>query len=108
MGTRFGHIAGKAKVEVGTELNYQLRQKDPRFPQNNNYTKWNAYITKRLFKNEWEAKFSVNDILNQNRGYQRNFNSYSFTETSYNTLKRFYMLTITYNFTKNGKPASFN
>lgn len=100
-------LPGKSNIDVGTDFNYQFRQKDPRFPPNNSFTIWNAYVTKRLFKNEFEAKFGVYDILNQNRGYQRNFNSFSFTETYYNTLKRFWLVTLTWNFSKNGKPAQF-
>ena len=100
-------IPGKAKIETGTDMNFQLRQKDPRFPQKNSFTTWNAFVIKRLWKNEFEAKITVYDILNQNRGYQRDFNSFSFTETYYNTLKRFWLLTFTWNFSKNGKPAKF-
>jgi hypothetical protein len=94
--------------EFNTDANAQIRQKDPRFTQNNNYTTWNASLTKRFLKdNKLEAKFGVYDILNQNRGYQRNFSSYSFTESYYTTLKRFWLLTLTWNLSKNGKPASF-
>jgi len=95
------------KIEIATDANTQIRQKDPRFPQNNNYTQWNATIIKRFFKeNDFELKFGVYDILNQNRGYQRNFNSYSFTESYYTTLKRFWLLTATWNISKNGKPST--
>ncbi|MEO8405563.1 MAG: outer membrane beta-barrel protein, partial [Chitinophagaceae bacterium] len=100
-------ISGKANLDLGSDVNAQIRQRDPRFPQNNNYVTWNANITKRLFKNVWEVRLSVNDILNQNVGYQRNFNSYSYTETSYNTLKRFWLLSLIWNFKKNGAPAKF-
>jgi hypothetical protein len=101
-------IPGKSKIEISTDMNYQVRQKDPRFPANNSFTTWNANILKRIHKNEYEFKFSVYDILNQNRGYNRDFNSFSFTETYYTTLKRMWMLTFTWNFSKNGKPAGFN
>ena len=95
------------KIEIATDANTQIRQKDPRFPQNNNYTQCNATIIKRFFKeNDFELKFGVYDILNQNRGYQRNFNSYSFTESYYTTLKRFWLLTATWNISKNGKPST--
>lgn len=94
------------KFEVSTDANFQIRQKDPRFSQNNNFTTWNATILKRLHKDEFEIKFGVYDILNQNRGYQRNFNSYSFTETFHNTLRRFWLLTFTWNISKNGKPTT--
>lgn len=102
-----GNVTFLKTFEAGTDLNFQARQKDPRFPQQNSFTTWNAYVIKRLLKNELELKFGVYDILNQNRGYQRNFNSYSFTESYYNTLKRFWLLTVTWNFSKNGKPASW-
>ncbi len=97
-----------AKFELNTSADAQYRQKDPRFPANNNFTIWNAFLTKRFFKdNAMELKFSLNDILNQNRGYNRNFNSYNFTETYYNTLRRFWMVTLVWNISKNGKPSSF-
>ena len=94
------------KIDIGSDFSLQLRQKDPRFPQNNSYTIWNGSVTKRFFKeNQFELKLQVNDILNQNRGYNRNFSSYSFTETYYTTLRRFWLLTATWNISKNGKPT---
>jgi len=95
------------KFEVSTNANTQIRQKDPRFTQNNNFTTWNASLTKRFFKeNALEVSLGLFDILNQNRGYQRNFNSFSFTENYYTTLRRFWLLTLTWNISKNGKPAT--
>ena len=94
------------KFDIGSDIQMQIRQKDPRFPDNNSFTAWNGFITKRFFKeNQFELKFQVNDILNQKRGYSRNFSSYSFTESYYTTLKRFWLLTATWNISKNGKPA---
>jgi hypothetical protein len=93
--------------EISTDANAQIRKKDPRFTKNNNFTTWNASIIKRFLKdNKLEAKVGIYDILDQNRGYQRNFNSYSFTESYYTTLRRFWMVTLTYNISKNGKPVS--
>jgi hypothetical protein len=94
------------KWTIGSDLSFEARQKDPRFPQKNNFTRLNASITKRFFKEDkFEIKFQVNDIFNENRGYDRNFSSYSYTETYYNTLKRFWLLTATWNISKNGKPS---
>jgi hypothetical protein len=96
------------KFEISSDLQIQIRQKDPRFTQNSNFTTWNAAITKRFLKdNAFEVKLGLYDILNENRGYQRNFNSYSFSESYFNTLRRFWLLTLTWNITKNGKPAGF-
>jgi hypothetical protein len=105
-GDASGSFTLKHKIEISSNLSAQFRQKDPRFPANNNYTIWDASITKRFLKDDkMELKFSVNDILNQNRGYQRNFDSYSFTETYYTTLTRFWLVTAIWNISKNGKPV---
>jgi hypothetical protein len=97
----------KKGFEVATDLNTQIRQKDPRYTQNNNFTTWNASVIKRFLKdNKLEVKLGIYDILNQNRGYNRDFDSYSFTESYFTTLQRFWLLTLTWNISKNGKPAS--
>ena len=94
------------KFTIGSDLQFEARQKDPRFPQKNSFTRLNASIAKRFLKEDkLELKFQVNDILNENRGYQRDFNSYSYSETTYNTLRRFWLLTATWNISKNGKPT---
>ena len=102
-----GNVTLPKKFEIGTSMNYQMRKKDPRFPANNNFATWDANLVKRVMKNELEFKFSVSDILKQSRGYNRSFNSYSFTESYYNTLTRYWLFTVTWNISKNGKPASF-
>ncbi|MBK7306465.1 MAG: outer membrane beta-barrel protein [Chitinophagaceae bacterium] len=94
------------KFRFETDANFKAKQKNPNFPAKNQYTIWNASLSRFLFKEVLEASVSVNDILNENRGYDRTFNDYRFTETYYNTLKRFWMVTLTWNFSKNGKPAS--
>src|SRR4030095_10881123 len=94
--------------EFSTDAEFQAREKDPRFTTRSNYTRWNASITKRMLKeNRLELNLGVYDILDQNKGYERNFNSYSFTETYYLTLRRFWLLTVTWNIAKNGKPATW-
>ncbi|WP_460551444.1 outer membrane beta-barrel protein [Ferruginibacter profundus] len=101
-----GSIYLKKNLSINTNANFNFRQKDPRFPQNNNYTKWNADIKKYVYKKEISVKFGINDILNQNRGYERNFSTYKFTESYYNTLKRYWLLTLTWEFTHNKKQAA--
>jgi hypothetical protein len=104
-----GTVSLPKNFEFNSYINVQIREKDPRFTRNNNYTTWSASVVKRMLKNNaLEIKLGVYDILDQNRGYQRNFRSYSFTETFYTTLRRFWLLTLTWNLSKNGKPAGFN
>ena len=103
-----GRFTLPKNFEFSTDANYHAREKDPRFTARNNYTTWNASLIKRMFKdNKLELKLGVYDILDQNKGYQRNFNSYSFTETYYLTLRRFWLFTVTWNIAKNGKPATW-
>ena len=94
------------KFRFETDLNFKAKQEDPRFPAKNKFTLWNASLKRYLFKEALEATVSVNDILNDNRGYERTFNDYRYTETYYKTLKSFWLLTLTWNFSKNGKPTS--
>jgi hypothetical protein len=107
-----GSINGNVKVtlpykfRLENNVDFTAKQVDPNFPAKNKFTIWNATLRKFIFKDKLEASASVNDILNERRGYDRSFNEYRYSETYYNTLKRFWMLTLTWNFSKNGKPAT--
>ena len=94
------------KIRVGTDVNFTAKEVDPRFPAKNKFTIWNAVVRRFIFKEKLEASASVKDILNDRRGYDRSFTDYRYSETYYNTLKRYWMLTLTWNFSKNGKPTS--
>ena len=94
------------KIKVGTDVNFTAKEVDPRFPAKNKFTIWNAVVRRFIFKEKLEASASVKDILNDRRGYDRSFTDYRYSETYYNTLKRYWMLTLTWNFSKNGKPTS--
>jgi hypothetical protein len=106
-----GYVSGSVNftktLYLETTANFQARQKDPRFGANSNFTIWDASIVQRFLKNTLDVKFSMNDIMNQNKGYSRNFGSNNFTESYFQTLKRFWLVSITWNFAKNGKPATF-
>ena len=68
---------------------------------NTYFTKWNAAITKQMFKNKkGELKFTVNDILNQNIGISRNANQNYIEDVTYKTLKRYYMVGFIYSLLK--------
>ena len=68
---------------------------------NTYFTRWNADITKQVFKNKkGELKFSINDILNENIGISRNANQNFIEDVTYKTLKRYYMVSFTYSLSK--------
>lgn len=61
------------------------------------YTMVNAYISRQFFKNKGTFKLSVNDLLDQNTGISRSANANSIVDQTFNVLKRYYMLSFTYN-----------
>jgi hypothetical protein len=91
------------KFEIGSDINWYIRQKTVVFDGNNNVFKWNAYVSKKFAKNDQlELRAYVNDILNQNIGFNRFAQNNYVTENNYNTIKRYGMLSLTWNFTKSG------
>ena len=93
------------KFELGTDANIDLREKTTLFDKNNNVIKWNAFVNKKFLKDESIVLgFRIADILDQNIGFNRNISSTNITERTYDTLRRFWLLSLTYNFSKNGAP----
>ncbi len=96
------------KFEIGTSLNINIRQKTSVFENNNNVYRWNARLDRKLFKNDVvRLRFSANDILDQNIGFNRNINSNFISERTYDNIRRNFLLTLIWNFSKNGKPQSW-
>lgn len=89
------------KFQVHGETDINLRQKTAVFTTNNNVVLLNAWLGKKFLKNDALLfKISGNDLLNQNIGFNRTVNSNFITQNTYNTIKRFFMLSVVWNFTK--------
>ena len=89
------------KMEINTDINYNLCQKTNVFTANNDVFLWNAYIGRKVLKNDKAIiKIMANDILNQNKGFNRDVSSNTVTERNYQTIRRYFMLAFTWNFTK--------
>ncbi|PSL45682.1 carboxypeptidase family protein [Chitinophaga niastensis] len=91
------------QVYFNTEAYFSLRQKTSAFDKNNNVIKWNAYVTKTVLKGSMNLKLSVNDILDQNIGFSRLVGAGTITENNYNTLRRYWMLSVIWNFNTTGR-----
>ncbi|MBL0133526.1 MAG: TonB-dependent receptor [Chitinophagaceae bacterium] len=92
------------KFEISSNVDANFRQKTPLFQQNRNVTRWNASLSKKFLKDEsFVMKFEVNDILDQNIGFSRDISSNNITERTYQTLRRFWLVSFTWNFNKGGK-----
>lgn len=95
------------KFEINSNVEANFRQKTNLFTGNNNVILWNAYLGRKMFKNDkGMISMRVNDILDKNRGYQRYLNSNILREDTYETLRRYFQLTFTWNFSKNPGGAS--
>jgi hypothetical protein len=96
-----GTIYLPAKFQFGTYSTYQFNAATASFHQSISLPIINLFIIKTFLKNDalsveaWE-----NDVFNQNSGITRVAAANQITQTINNTLKRYFMLTINYNFTK--------
>ncbi|MEO9004728.1 MAG: outer membrane beta-barrel protein, partial [Ginsengibacter sp.] len=102
-----GNYALPGKLEIGSDINFNIRQKLNAFDKNNNVILWNAYVEKKFMKSEaLTLRASINDILDQNKGYSRNIQPFSIEEKHYITFQRYGLLTLTWNFNKKGGAAA--
>jgi hypothetical protein len=94
------HLPGK--FEINSQFQINLRQRTTVFDQNNNVFLWNGYFGRKLFKNDKGLlKLQAYDILDQNRGFNRYINSAVIREETHQTLRRYFLLSFIWNFTKN-------
>jgi hypothetical protein len=96
-----GTIYLPGKFQVGTYSNYQYNAATESFHQNFSQVIFNPFIIKTFLKNDnLSVELWANDLFNQSSGFSRVAQGNLITQTNYNTLKRYFMLTINYDFTK--------
>ncbi|MDP4149301.1 MAG: outer membrane beta-barrel protein [Bacteroidota bacterium] len=94
------------KFEINADCDINLRQKTAVFTGNNNVALLNAWVGKKFLKNDaMLVKVSGNDILDQNIGFNRTINSNFISQNTYVSIKRYFMLSVSWNFNKAGTPA---
>jgi len=97
------------KFYVHADADVNLRPKTAVFTNNLNNTLLNASLGKKFLKNDaLVISLSGNDLLNQNIGFNRNTYSNFISQNTFSTIKRYFMLTAVWNFTKAGTPAPNN
>ena len=93
-------------LQIHADANINLRQKTPVFTTNNNVFLVNGWIGKKMLKNDQLIlKAAVNDLFDQNLGFNRNVNSSFITQTTYSTIRRYFLFSVVWNFTKAGIPV---
>jgi hypothetical protein len=97
----------KQKTYVDMSLEANIYQKTAAFANQQNTYIFSPTIRKVISKDDkWETKLLVNDLFNQSRSINRNITSNFISETTNQTIQRYFLLSLIYNFSKNGKPAN--
>ncbi len=89
--------------EVNTNCYYNWRQKTSTFDQNNSTLLWNAFINRNFFSNRLAIRWQINNILNQNAGISRSNYINQISESNFNVIGRYWLLSATYRFMNHGK-----
>jgi hypothetical protein len=96
------------KFGAGSNVDYTYNAATPTFSAEH-LTKWNAYIFKTFLKDDkLKISMSVNDLLNQNTNFTRGISGNTTTQTNTTGIRRFFMLSVTWDFTKFGTVKSQN
>lgn len=91
------------KIQLRSDAQYTYNGKTETLNTSFSQVIWNSGITKSFFKGEnLKMSITANDLLNQNRGFNRNASENMITQTSYNTIRRYFMYSITWDFNKMG------
>lgn len=95
------HLPGK--LEIGSSYEYTLTKKTETFNEDVDYFIFNSSLSKKFFKEEaLKLSISGNDLLNQNIGFRRNTYGNTISQNSYTTIKRYYMVSLSWDFNKMG------
>lgn len=91
------------RFKIGTEVDWHIRQQLSADDQHNKVFIWNAWVSRSFLKDRSLVfKIYANDILNQNIGYRRINTADQIAESNYNTIQRYLMFSLTWNFTHTG------
>ncbi|EHQ30182.1 outer membrane beta-barrel family protein [Mucilaginibacter paludis] len=91
------------KIEIGTDGNYQYTPKTQSFNEGLSKLILNAAVAKKLLKQDnLKLSLSVKDLLNQNIGFNRYVSDNTIGQNSYNSIRRYFLFSITYDFSHMG------
>ncbi|MHA4894844.1 TonB-dependent receptor [Pedobacter sp. PWIIR3] len=87
------------KLKLAANANYQYTAATAIFPAPFERLLLNATLSKPFLKSEsLKLSLAVNDLLNQNTGFNRSINSSLITQNTYTTIKRYFILSLSYDF----------
>jgi len=96
------------KFGIGSSVNYTYNAATQAFSAQH-LTKLNSYIFKTFLKDDkLKISLSANDLLNQNLNFTRGISGNTTSQTNTTGIRRFFMLSVTWDFTKFGTVKSAN
>ncbi|RYY86282.1 MAG: hypothetical protein EOO15_14835 [Chitinophagaceae bacterium] len=102
-----GSVELPFKMQLSMNARFDVRQDVAGFGGTPNNYLVNGELTRKFFKdNSLLLKLTVNDLFNQNVGFNRNFDSNIINEERYNRIARYFMLRLEWNFSKMGTGAT--
>lgn len=91
------------KFQIHTDCDFNLKQKTSVFDNNTNVVFWNAWIGRTFMKKDaLLVKITGHDLLDRNIGFNRTVNSNFISENTYSTIRRYFLLSVVWNFNKAG------
>ena len=100
-----GYVSGMimlpGKLELSSNSNFDFRDGLAGFGEPFDLVLWNASLSKKIFKKkDGRIILEANDILNQNRGFNRNINSNFITEETFSRIGQNFLLKFEWSFNK--------
>ncbi|MDB5112774.1 MAG: outer rane beta-barrel protein, partial [Mucilaginibacter sp.] len=91
-----------AKFIISSDINYNYTARTQAFAAQYK-TIWNASISKTFLKEDkLRLLLGVNDLLNQNINFNRSISGSNITQTTTNGIKRYFLFSVSWDFTKFG------
>jgi hypothetical protein len=91
------------KFQIGSDGTYEWRGKTQAFHNTFSRALINASLSKTFLKEDnLKLSLSANDLLNQNIGFSRDISGNLITQNSYTTIKRYFMISLIWDFSKFG------
>ncbi len=98
----FAIVLGK-NTEVQTVADYQYLGGTKSFPESVEVLLWNVTFSRRILKSKsLKFDFTINDILNENRGFSQVTTGTLTSQTTYDAIKRYLMFSLTWDFNRFG------
>ena len=96
-----GMVMLPGKLELTSDCNFDLREGLDVFGPATNIILWNANLSKKIFKKkDGKIILEARDLLDQNKGFNRNISSNFITEERFSRIGQYFLLKFEWSFNK--------